>query len=124
MHESAVHVVRFADVEIRQPGQEFPEQMPQFHLRELPAQAEVRAGTAEPHMRIGGAGEVECVRVVENGGIAIGGTVEQHQLLTCRDRCPGNLGSDGRVAREMHHRCRPAHEFLDRAVDALVEIRQ
>ena len=61
------------------------EQLAEHHRQlaagQVGAEAEVRTGAAEADVRVGVAAHVEALGVVEHPGVAVGGAVEQDELV-------------------------------------------
>ena len=60
---------------------ELLEQDAELELGQVVAEAEVRAAAAEPDVRVRVAADVEDVGVGEDAGVAVGGGVEDHDLV-------------------------------------------
>jgi len=73
----------------------------------------VRSAATEGDVRVLGAADVECERVVENVFIAIGRAEHCHHPLTLRNRHAVHLDVDLRAARPERHRRSPAQHLLD-----------
>src|SRR5690349_5766063 len=83
MDEVAGQVFRPCDLESRHAVEQLVENLPQLHLGDEIAHAEVRAATAETHVRVRVAGDVEAVRVDEHVLVAVARGVDH------RDPVPG-----------------------------------
>jgi hypothetical protein len=107
-HRIAYHL------DVGQAGQQLAEHHRQLAPRQVGAEAEVRTRTAETNVRVGVPADVEGLGVVEHARVAVGGAVEQHDLVALVEvvarECqrPG-----GRAPHERDGRRRP-HDLLHR----------
>lgn len=120
--EVARQVVRLTHREVGQAHEQLPEQGRELHARQVAAQAEVRTTATEADVRVGGAGDVEALRVVERRLVLVARPVEQRHLVAGPDLLAADLGVDARGAPERHHRTGPAHELLGGRADAPLEV--
>ncbi len=100
-------------VEVGQAGQEAFEHDLELQAGQLVAQAEVGA-EAEGHVRVGAAGDVEGVGLVEDGLVAVGRGVEEEQLLALADGGVAQLDVAGGRAGHVLDGRHPAQHLLDR----------
>src|SRR5208337_5569663 len=82
------------------------------HLRQVGADAVVRAGAAESNVRVGVAQDVEGVRVVEDLFVEVGRAVEQHQPLALVDCHTAEFGVGQRGALKRRDRGGPADDLV------------
>src|SRR5258708_38857516 len=78
-------MVRRAALEFRPPVQKLVEALAELHFRDEVAQAEVRATTAEPEVRIGVAGDVEAVWVGKDTFVPVTGRIDHRDPLAFAD---------------------------------------
>src|SRR5713101_10031444 len=83
---------------------EFVEDEPQLHPREVGAEAEVRSATTERDVRVGRTRDVEPEWVVPYVFVAVGRDVPDHDLVAFSDRAPADLGVGGRRAAKVQRR--------------------
>ena len=65
MDEVARHVGRIACLDIRQLAEQFTEDGAQLRAGHMSPEAEVQSATAEADVRVGGAAQIETLRMVE-----------------------------------------------------------
>ena len=79
------------------------------------AQAVVRSAAAERDVRVLGAADVECERIVEDLFVAVGRAQHRHHPITLRDGDTVDLDVDLGGAGPERDRRRPAQHLFDRA---------
>src|SRR5205085_6192085 len=94
------------------PSEQFLEERAHFHLRQVLAQADMRAVT-ECDMSVVLAVDTECERVVERLLVAVAGGIEHLQRLTLFDLPSAQVVILHRRAEEMLHRRHPADHLVD-----------
>src|SRR5580692_1085205 len=75
---------------VGQPTQDVLEEADQFEPSEVVAQTEVSA-EPEGHVLVRRTCDVEAERIVEDGRVAVGGWIEQQQLVAGRELLPAEL---------------------------------
>ncbi len=73
----------------------------------------MRAATAETDVVVGATLDVELPRVIKGPGIAIGGDMPHHHLVTSGDLHVADGEIAHRLTTEVHHGRSPAHYFVD-----------
>src|SRR3546814_587977 len=103
-------------LEVGQPLDELAHGRLDLGAGEAGAEAVVHPAPAEGDVVVGGAADVEGVRVVEDILVAVGGGVVEDDLVAGGDRHAPQLGGARGGATEVVDRAAPAEHFVDRRV--------
>ena len=99
--------------DVGHPVEQVLEHHPDLHAGQVGPQAEVGTTGAEGHVGVGVAGDVEDLRVIEDGLVAVGRDVEEHHLGVGLDGLAAELEVLSGLAPEVHDRGHVAQHLLD-----------
>ena len=104
---------RFGEFEGEPPSNHLLEQDLDLHSSEERTEAEVGATSAEGHLLACVATDVETERISEHLGVAVGGGVPHHDLVTGRNLRPRKLSVHRCSTTHVQHGSRPPDDFFD-----------